>query len=301
MFDARKLLDAMVAGNAQSADADPAKPKDLFGDLMGKLQQGADKAGLGNAAEIAKQVLGQATSGVKEAAGKVEQSTGAGTKLDELIKQLSGGQGAGDLVAKAKEMIAKNPTAAGALAGVLGGVLLGTKTGRGLTWDAAKLGGLVLVGGLAYKAYQNYKAGKPALDAGGTPEAAPSGSGFEAERQSNDDALLYLRAMIAAAAADGTVDADERARILGGLERIGIESEAATFLDAEFARPASPSELAAQARTAETRAQVYTAARMTIDPDQPSERHWLASLAGALGLDPGLVGHIDAEVGRVRV
>ena len=50
--------------------------------------------------------------------------------------------------------------------------------------------------------------------------------------------------MIAAAAADGTVDADERERIMGGLERIGIDSEAAQFLDADFARPASPNELA---------------------------------------------------------
>jgi uncharacterized membrane protein YebE (DUF533 family) len=300
MFDARKLLDAMVAGNAQSANADPAKPKDIFGDLIGKLQQGAGKAGLGNAADIAKQVFGQATSGVKDAAGKIEQSTGAGAKIDDLVKQLSGGQGAGDLIAKAKEMIAKNPTAAGALAGVLGGILLGTKTGRGVTWDAAKLGGLVLVGGLAYKAYQNYQQGKPVLDSGSAPAPAPSGSGFEADRQSNDDALLYLRAMIAAAAADGVVDADERERIIGGLQRIGIDSEAAKFLDVEFARPASPAELAAQARSAETKAQVYTAARMTIDPDRPAERHWLANLAGALGLDPGLVAHIDAEVGAVR-
>jgi uncharacterized membrane protein YebE (DUF533 family) len=300
MFDARKLLDAMVAGNAQAANADPAKPKDVFGELLGKLEESASKAGLGDAAEIAKRLFGQATAGVKDAADKVEQSTGAGTKIDDLIRQLSGGQGAGDLVAKAKDMIAKNPTAAGALAGVLGGLLLGTKTGRGVTWDAAKLGGLVLVGGLAYKAYQNHKQGKPPLDGGEVPAPAPSGSGFEASRQSNDDALLYLRAMIAAAAADGTVDANERERIIGGLRRIGIDSEAAQFLDAEFARPASPAELAAQAKTAETRAQVYTAARMTIDSDQPAERHWLADLARALGLDPSLVAHIDAEVDAVR-
>ena len=300
MLDAKKLLDAMVTGSAQPGDADPAKPKDLFGDLLGRLQQGAGMAGLGNAAEIAKQVLGQATSGVKDAAGKVEQATGAGTKIDELVKQLSGGQGAGDLLARAKEMIAKNPTAAGALAGVLGGMLLGTKSGRGVTWDAAKLGGLVLVGGLAYKAYQNYQQGKPVLDAASAPAPAPSGSGFEADRQSNDDALLYLRAMIAAAAADGVVDANERERIIGGLQRIGIDSEAAKFLDAEFARPASPAELAAQAKSAAAKAQVYTAARMTIDPNQPSERHWLAILAGALGLEAGLVAHIDAEVSAVK-
>ena len=263
---------------------------------MGKLQQGAGKAGLGSAAEKARQVFGQATSGVKDAAGRVEQATGAGTKIDELVKQLSGGQGAGDLVAKAKEMIANNPTAAGAL----GGLLLGTKTGRGVSWDAAKLGGLVLVGGLAYKAYQNYKQGEPALDTGAALAAAPAGSGFEPGRQTNEDAVLYLRAMIAAAAADGTIDADERQKIIGGFQKIGIDAEASAFLQQEVARPATVAELAAAARTPEIQAQVYTAARMTIDPDHPAERRWLGHLEGALGLDHALVDLIDAEVQRVR-
>ena len=300
MFDAKKLLDAMVAGNAQPAGADGSEPKDLFGGLLDRLKQGGGQGGLGNAAEVAKQVFGQATSGVKDAAGQIDRSTGAGARIDELVKQLAGGQGAGDLITKAKDIIAKNPTAAGALAGVLGGLLLGTKTGRGLTWDAAQLGGLVLVGGLAYKAYQNYQQGKPPLDTDAPAAAAPSGSGFEPERQSNEDALLYLRAMIAAAAAAGVVDEAERQQIIGGLKRIGIESEAADFLDAEFANPATIPALAAGARTPESRAQVYTAARMTIDPDDPAEQRWLGHLEGALGLDHALVDHIDAEVQRVR-
>ncbi len=300
MFDAKKLLDAMVAGKAQAVPSESGEGQDVLGGWLGKLQQGAGNAGLGGAADLARQVFGQATSGVKDAAGRVEQATGAGTKIDDLVRQLSGGQGAGDLVAKAKDMIAKNPTAAGALAGVLGGLILGTKTGRGLTWDAAKLGGLVLVGGLAYKAYQNYQSGKPALDTGAALAAAPAGSGFEPGRQTNEDAVLYLRAMIAAAAADGTIDADERQKIIGGFAKIGIDAEASAFLQQEVARPATVAEIAAAARTPEIRAQVYTAARMTIDPDHPAERRWLGQLEGALGLDHALVDLIDAEVHGVR-
>ncbi len=296
MFDAKKLLDAMVAGKAQAPSSEPGQGQDLLGGLLGKLQQGAGNAGLGGAADMAKQVFGQATSGVKDAAGRVEQATGAGSKIDDLVRQLSGGKGAGDIVAKAKDMIAKNPAAAAALAGVLGTLVLGTKTGRGLTLDAAKLGGLVLVGGLAYKAYQNYQSGKPALDTGAALAAAPAGSGFEAGRQTNEDAALYLRAMIAAAAADGTIDADERQKIIGGFAKIGIDAEASAFLQHEVARPATVAELAAAARTPEIRAQVYTAARMTIDPDHPAERRWLGQLEGALGLDHALVDLIDAEV-----
>jgi uncharacterized membrane protein YebE (DUF533 family) len=288
----------MVASKAQPA----GESGSALGDLLGKLQQGGGgQGGLGSLADMAKQVLGQATGGVKDAAGKIEQSTGAGAKIDAAVKQVSGGQGAGDLIARAKEMIANNPAAAGALAGVLGGLLLGTKTGRGLTWDAAKLGGLVLVGGLAYKAYQNYQAGKPPLQIGSEPSAAPSGSGFEADRQSQADAVLYLRAMIAAAAADGTIDEQERQHILGGFSRVGIDAEATAFLESEFANPASARELAALAKTPEVRAQVYTAARMTIDPDQGSERRFLGDLEGALGLDHALVDHIDAEVAAAQV
>ncbi len=46
------------------------------------------------------------------------------------------------------------------MAGGLAGLALGTKTGRLHRDKAAMLGGLALVGGLAYKALQNYKQGK---------------------------------------------------------------------------------------------------------------------------------------------
>lgn len=302
MFDAKKLLDTMVASKAQPTDGEAGASGNVLGDLLGKLQAaGGEGGGLGGIADVAKQVLGQATGGVKDAAGQIDQSTGAGGAIDDIVKQLSGGQGSADLIARAKEMIGNNPKAAGALAGVLGGLLLGTRAGRGLSWDAAKLGGVVLVGGLAYKAYQNYQNGKPPIDVTTKTLPAPVGSGFEAEKQSQADALLYLRAMIAAAAADGTIDDSERERIIGGFNKVGIDQEATTFLEGEFAKPASVQDLAAQASSAEVRAQVYTAARMTIDPDQDSEKRWLDDLGAALGLDAQLRAHVDAEVQNIRV
>lgn len=305
MIDAKKLLDGMIASSAapEGAPGGGADAGGLLGGLLGKLQQGAQSAGLqtgGGMLEMAKQVLGQATSGVKDAAGKAEAATGAGAKADELLRQLTGGQGGADLLATARDLISKNPAASGALAGILGGLLLGSQTGRSLGWNAAKLGGLVLIGGLAYKAYQNYQQGKPVL-AGGDPQPAPADTGFGAAKQSNEDALLYLRAMIAAAAADGTVDAMERGRIVSSLSQVGMDAEATSFLDAEFAKPASIEALAAGARTPEVRAQVYTAARLAIDPDTDGEKAWLAGLATALALDPGLVQHLDAAANSAKV
>jgi uncharacterized membrane protein YebE (DUF533 family) len=106
--------------------------------------------------------------------------------------------------------------------------------------------------------------------------------------------------MIAAAAADGAIDEEERSRVLGGLEQAGFAGDAARFLSAEFARPASIRELAAAARTPEVQAQTYAAARLAIDPDTAEERRWLAELALGLALDPRLVAHLDEAAGAAK-
>ncbi len=63
-----------------------------------------------------------------------------------------------DTAGKATQLAKDNPLAAGALVAVL----LGTDTGRQVGGAALKLGGIAAIGGLAYKAYQNYKNGESA-------------------------------------------------------------------------------------------------------------------------------------------
>ncbi len=106
--------------------------------------------------------------------------------------------------------------------------------------------------------------------------------------------------MIAAAASDGTIDNQERSRIVGGLEKAGLDVYAAKFLDEEFARPASIADLAAEAMTPERAAQVYTAARIAIDPDGLKEKAFLMNLAVALKLDVSLVAQIDAGAAAAK-
>ncbi len=283
MVDGKGLLDAIIAGVAQNgrplqAVAD-GKSGDAIGNVLGQVQQGA-----GGLAGLAKQAFGQATAGVAEGAQKLDQATGASGKLDELLKQLTGGQSSGDLVNQAKELIKNNKVAAGTLAGVLGGLMLGTSSGRSLTWNAAKIGGLVLIGGLAYKAYQNHQQGKPMLGGeAASPQQAPAGSGFEPEAQSNDHALLYISAMIAAAAADGRVDDEEKRKIVGQLGQSGFTTDGTEYLTQAFNHPATIDDLVRQAPTPQVRAQVYTAARVAIDPDSDGEK----SLARRTGAQAG--------------
>ena len=267
-----------------------------LGEILGKLGQQA--GGSGGIADILKQVLGQATSGVKEGAGRIDDATGASRYARDAVGQATG-RSPEDVLAQLKELIASNQLGSGAALGGLGALVLGTGTGRSLAGSAIKLGGLALIGGLAYKAYQNYQQGQPLLT-GGQPQqrqallAAPEGSGFEPAAVSNDHATLLIRAMIAAAAADGRIDAQEQKKILGGLQQAGLAGAAQQFLAREIETPATVDDLAAAVASKEEAVQVYTAARVTVDPDAEGEHEFLVALAERLGIDDDLAAHIDA-------
>lgn len=311
----RKL--GVGAGDRQGHGTSETSSGGGLGDILGQLQKhlgkpsgsqanvapgagpqlGGGSPGMagGSLIDILGQILAQATSGVKEGAGRIDGATGASGQLRDLIGKATG-QSPDELLAKLRDLVANNQMATGAGLGGLGALVLGTRTGRSMAASAAKLGGLALIGGLAYKAYQNWSAGKPPL---GTSqalmhEAAPEGSGFEAGAVTHDAAVTYLRAMIAAAAADGRIDPAEQDKILGGLKTAGLESQARQFIEGELASPATIEDLAAAVGSPQEAVQVYTAARVAIEPHSAAEAEFLSRLAASLGLEPALAAHIDA-------
>jgi uncharacterized membrane protein YebE (DUF533 family) len=200
-----------------------------------------------------------------------------------------------EMIAQVKELIARNQLGAGAVLGGLGAILLGTKTGRGVATSAAKVGALALIGGLAYKAYQNYQAGKPLITGPeNAAQEAPAGSGFEPAAISNDAAMLMIKAMIAAAAADGRIDDSEYARIVESAGGVSMSAEAKAFLESELRNPATARQLASAVTSPEEALQVYTAARIAVDGDNAYEMTFLAELAGALGINANLARQVDA-------
>lgn len=293
---------APQAGQPAQASAPAAAPAAPGGgglaDILGKLQQqmGAQGgAGGGGLMDILGQVLGQATAGVKEGAQRVDQTTGASGHMRDAIGQATG-KSPEELLNQLKELVASNKLGAGAAAGGLGAIVLGTQAGRALAGSAIKLGALALIGGLAYKAVQNYQQGKPLLGPDqqmGLVEA-PRGSGFEAGAVTQDAALLYIRGMIAAAASDGRIDAGEQQRIIGGLKQAGLDAEAEEFLAKELNHPARAEDLASAVASEQEAVQLFTAARVAIDLDTREEHEFLVGLANNLGLDGKLVAHIDA-------
>jgi len=281
-----------AAATASSGATAPGGMGGGLGDILGQLQKAAAGAGgQGGLGDILGQILGQATQGAREGASRIGAATGASDALGKAM----GGQSGAEILEQLKQLAAQNQLGAGAAAGGLGAIVLGTHAGRTLAVDAAKLGALALIGGLAYKAMQNYQAGKPLINMAHTvAEAAPAGSGFEPAAVTHESAELYVKAMIAAAAADGRIDQTKVGKIMAAEKQAGMGEHAEEFLAAQLNKPASIDELAEACESPEQAVQVYTAARLAVTPDGGAEDQFLAALAEKLGIDEKLAAQIDA-------
>lgn len=218
----------------------------------------------------------------------------------------SGKAGSDDLMRRGRDLLSSQR--GGLAIGGLAGLLLGTKTGRKLGKKAVTYGGLALVAGLAYRAYQDYQAGKQGriephrpTDARGTDFRleAPKGTGFDPAQAPGGEARVataLLSAMIAAAKADGHIDAEEQRRIFGKMDEAGLGADEKAFLMDELRAPLDMDKVVALARTPEEAAEIYAASRLAIDPDHRAEKAYLDMLAARLDLDPALVDEIEYAV-----
>jgi uncharacterized membrane protein YebE (DUF533 family) len=194
----------------------------------------------------------------------------------------------------------------GALAGGLAGILLGTKTGRKLGGSTLKLGAMAAIGAIAYKAYRDWQAAKVATSAAAGPACAepspllpaPAGTAFNPVEEQAQQTLArsLLRAMIAAAKADGHVDAQEQARVFAEIDKLGLGAEDKAFVFDELRAKLDIDAVAADAATPEQAAEIYAASLLAIEPDSAAERGYLAMLAARLRLDDDLVARIHRSV-----
>ena len=239
---------------------------------------------------------------------------------NKVLGSLLGGQ-----EGKAAAKGAFGGSMAGGLAGtVLGNVLTG-KGGKKLGKRAMQMGGLAVVGGVAYAAWKHYNnrdgSGRPQpanaeealtpppADSGYLPPTAYSSSGTMAQPAAqlpapdphqNDLSLLLLRAMISAAKADGQIDSDEQRRIFERLGEAELDAEARAFLFDELGKPLDLEALVRGVERPEVAAEVYAASLLAIEVDSLAERGYLQMLSGRLGLEDGLAKQIEAEVAAVK-
>jgi uncharacterized membrane protein YebE (DUF533 family) len=130
---------------------------------------------------------------------------------------------------------------------------------------------------------------------------APTGSGFHADDHSHDTAQLIVRAMVAAASADGKIDPAQRTTLLAQMQRAGLGSEESTFLDDVIAHPMSPGEISRSvAGNSQLSAQIVAAASLVVDPANAKEEEFLSRLSADLGMSGDLLSHMRAAVSGFR-
>jgi tellurite resistance protein len=137
-------------------------------------------------------------------------------------------------------------------------------------------------------------AGRPATPPPARPPAPPSPE--PAARPPASDGLLLVRAMVAAAKADGRLDAAERKAILERLEIAGLTPAERDIVLADFDRPASAEALGKGVKDPMLAARVYAAAAAAAGERCDAEQAFLAALAKALRLDAPAVAAIERQL-----
>lgn len=178
---------------------------------------------------------------------------------------------------------------AGAVGGGLVSLLMGSKKskkiGKKLGKNALKVGGVAVLGALAYKVYNDYQSKQVST---GTTE------NFDAQDDYHSE--LILKAMIAAAKADGHVDQQEMAHIESTLEQSGADNTLQQLVHVELNKPLDPAEVAKLARSPQQASEVYLASLIVIDEQNFMEKAYLQELAKQLRLDSEVTYQLEQQL-----
>ena len=265
-----------------------------FSNIIGQLlQQGISEQGRSR--------LNQALNSLEldGAGGKLEQflgnflngndgksgtgSTGSGNDLLSSIRGFFGSK-------QTENLTGGQLTGIGALAGAL--LSGGTQASKGALGGSA----MVILGSLALNALKKH------LATSDTPV-----SGYDIDRYAMeaiddpDTQRLIVRAMIAAAKADGIIDEQENARILGKVGEDGVTEAERQLVKEELRRPADMAALVAAVPNQVVAAEVYGASLLAIDVDTEKEEDYLRELAKRLSLDAATIARLHKLTGAPEI
>lgn len=225
--------------------------------------------------------------------------------LDQFLGS-SAGTGMRDIAGQAKQRLdqaggTKSFAGGAALGGILGMVLGGGRRSRGFGGGLLSHGGAAALGALALRAYQNYQqqqsvaAAQPMTPVEVNQVAPQSLPHHQPAADGGPLELVLLRAMVGAAKADGHVDAAEQQHLFAEVERMSLDAEAKAFIFDLLSRPVELSDITSKVTDEAQAGEVYLAARLAIDPDQPAERAYLDALASRMKLPLQLREHLDKQ------
>lgn len=181
-----------------------------------------------------------------------------------------------------------------ALGGGAIGLLLGNKKLRKAGGKVAVYGGLAALGVLAYKAYGNWQQQQQQQGAA-TPLPSPQTVDRLPPPEVEVHSRAVLRALVAAAKADGHVDDRERELIDAEVLRLSDDRQLQQWFDNELRKPLDPAEVARAATTPELAAEMYLASLLLVDDQSFMEKAYLQELARQLRLDTVLVAELERQ------
>lgn len=198
----------------------------------------------------------------------------------------------------------------GAGAGGMGGLggLLGGLLGGGSSMGGSPMGGstqgrsrggtnyaaLASLGMMAFQAYQAWQRSQAAQQQA-APQQAMRTVDMLAGPEVEEHSHAILRALIAAAKADGRFDDAEKQMINAEIARHTDDPQLQQWLDDEVAKPLNPAEVAQSASDPGMAAEMYLASVMLVDDQQDAERNYLDELAASLNIDPDLQVHLEQQ------
>ena len=187
----------------------------------------------------------------------------------------------------------KGALAAGALA-----VLLGTGRGRKLTGAALKVGSLAAVGGLAWKAWQNHsqkqtQEGETDSSVGQNGVKALSVDKLDGE-EANERSQILIKAMLAAAKADGEIEEAETSAINEQIARLGLGQSIEELMHSGMVTPLSAKAVARLANNQTIASEIYLVSVLITNQENSHEKRYMENLAAALELPSDVVMELES-------
>lgn len=184
----------------------------------------------------------------------------------------------------------------GIAAGGILGLLLGTKRGRSIGGSALKYGSVAALGAVAFRAYSHWQAQQAAaVSPPGTTDLAARTVNLLPAPEVETHSRAMLKALLAAAKADGHLDERERGLIDAEMLRLQADESDRAWLAAELQRPLDPAEVARAATTPELAAEMYLASLLVIDDTSFMERAYLDEFARQLKLPAALKTELEKQ------
>lgn len=223
--------------------------------------------------------------------------------LDEILKTGKELASKGQAIAEEKLQIPKegekrdatmDGMKKGAIAAGVLALLLGTGAGRRVTGSALKIGSLAAIGGIGWKAFQNWQKQNEVLEAEQAAHKQLVPINELSQEEANERSLILLKAMIAAAKADGHINKKEIEIINEQMNKLGLSKEVADVLEDEISKPLDVKEIAALADNQAIASEIYLVSAVVTDKENSMERDYLETLAKTMQLPDDLIAQLEA-------